>query len=75
MTLSGAATPGQSGPGIDGNGTILRIPPKLQSNWNLTIRLFSVMIRTFILGGGLFAEVQSVYSTVLDEWVTNFLCL
>ena len=38
--------------------------PKLQHQWNLTIRLFSVISRTLI-GVGVYpsAEVQSVYST------------
>ena len=49
--LLGVTTPGHSGPGSDGNEGILRIPPKLQHFWNLTIRLFSVISRT-VIGGG-----------------------
>ena len=45
-TLSSATTPGQSGPGSDGNEGILHI----QLDWNFTIRLFSVIFR-IIVGG------------------------
>ena len=46
MSLSGATTPGQSGPGIDDNeGFTLHY-------WNLTIRLVGVICRTLIWGGG-----------------------
>ena len=44
-TLSGATTPGQSGPRSNGNKGVLRIP---QHCWNLTIRLFSVISRTLV---------------------------
>ena len=36
--LLGATTPGQSGPGSDGNEGVIRIPPQLQPYWNLIIR-------------------------------------
>ena len=45
-TLSGATTPGESGPGSDSNERIL------QHYWYITIRLFSVISRTLI-GRGL----------------------
>ena len=38
-TLSGATTPGQSGPGSYGNEGVVCIRPKLQHPWNLTISL------------------------------------
>ena len=41
-TLSGATTPGQSGPGSNDNEGVLCIPLKLQHYWSLTFRLFSV---------------------------------
>ena len=63
MTLSGATTPGQSGPERNGNEGVLRIPQKPQYHWNLTIRLFNVISGTLV-GGGSYssAKVQSVYS-------------
>ena len=51
--LSGATTLGQSGPGRNGNEGGTPHSPKLQHCWNLTIRLFSVIYRTLIRGGGL----------------------
>ena len=47
MTLSGATTPNQSGPGSNGNEGVLRVH---QSYCDLTIRLFSVISRT-LFGG------------------------
>ena len=49
-TLSDTTTPGQSGPGSDGNERVLCIP---QHYWSLTIRLFSVISKTFVVGGNL----------------------
>ena len=62
-TLSSATTPGQSGPGRNGNEGGTPHSPKLKDYWNLTIRLFSVIIRTLVGGSYLSAEVQLVYST------------
>ena len=42
-TLTCTTTPGQSGPGSNGNERILHIP---QSSWSLTIRLVYVIFRT-----------------------------
>ena len=64
MTLSGATTLGQSGPGSNGNEGVLHIP---QSSSNTgTSTLFSVISRTLVGGRGSYppAEVQSVCSTV-----------
>ena len=61
--LSGATTPGQSGPGSDGNEGVHS--PKFQIHCNLTIRLFSVISRT--LFGGVFAGMQSMYSTAPSD--------
>ena len=60
-TLSGATTPGQSGPGSDGNEEVL--PPKLQHYWDLNIRYFKVISRILIRGFCPSAGNQSVYST------------
>ena len=53
-TLSGATTPGQTGPGAMAmKGT--PYSPKLQYCWNFTIRLFSVISTTLVVvvvGGG-----------------------
>ena len=43
-------TPGQSGPGSDGNKEVPHIPQRLHIPWNPTIRLFSV-ISTTLVGG------------------------
>ena len=71
-TLSGVTTPGQSGPGSDGNEGVLCNPKKLKDYWSITIRLFSIITRTLIgeNGGGsyLSAEMQSVYSTASADW-------
>ena len=66
--LSGATTPGQSGPGSNGNEWGAPHSPKLKHDWNPTIRLFSVISRTFV-GGGSYSseEVQSVCSTALAD--------
>ena len=76
-TLSGATTPGQVGPGSDGNERVLRIPQS--SNIIGTIRLFSDISRTLDIGGGgshPFAEKQLVYSTAQANWtILSFLRL
>ena len=73
-TLSGATTPSQSGPGSDGNKEVLLSPQSSSIIRNLTIRLFSVISRTFIVGGRSYpsAEKQSVYSTAPADWVSPF---
>ena len=48
-TLSSATTPGQSGPGSDSKEWVHS--PKLHYDWNLTIRLFSVISRTIVEEG------------------------
>ena len=50
--LSGATIPGQSEPGSNGNEGVLHVPLKRQHHWNLSIRLFSVINRTLVGGGG-----------------------
>ena len=51
-TLSGATTPGQNGPGSDGNEGVLRMHQSTWDYWNLTIRLL-VSYPGHKLGGGL----------------------
>ena len=46
--LSGATIPGQIWPESTSNEEVLRIPPKLQHHWNLTIRFFSAISRTLV---------------------------
>ena len=49
--------------------------PKFQRYWNLTIRLFSVISRTLVVGEGAYhsAEAQSVYSTAPDDCAIGYL--
>ena len=70
-TLSGAATPGQSGPGSEGNKGILRI---YQSSSFTGISLLDFLV--LYLGHSLVksypsAEKQLVYSTASADWATN----
>ena len=67
-TLSDAPTLGQGEPRSNDNKGVLNIPPKLQ-DWSLTIRLFNVISRTLVGGGGSnpSAEMQLVYSIVLTN--------
>ena len=67
-TLSDTTSPGQSGPGSDGN----KHSPTLHHYWNLTMRLFGVIYRTIVvLGSYPSAEMQSVYSTAPADWATR----
>ena len=47
MTLSGAITPGLSGPGSDGNEAVPSISQS-SSIWNVAIRLYNVIFRTLV---------------------------
>ena len=70
ITLSGATTPGQSGPGSDGNKGVLRIP----QSYTITGALWSDFLVSYLghsLGESYFsAETQSVYSTAPNDWAT-----
>ena len=68
MSLSGATSPGQNGPGSHGNEEVLCIPQKLQHYRSL--KLFNVIIKTLIGEGGSYpsAEMQLVYSTPPANW-------
>ena len=63
-TLSGATTLDQRGPESNTNERVHS--QKFQHKWNLIIRLFSVISRILVGGGGSYpsAEVQSAYSIV-----------
>ena len=50
LTLSGDTTPGQSGPGSDGNIRVRYNAPKPKHHWNLTIWLFSFVTSTLVWG-------------------------
>ena len=71
MTLSGATTPIQSGPGSDGNKGVLCIP---QSS-SITEASSSVCLVSYLghLLGKSYpsAEMQSVYSAALTDLVSN----
>ena len=62
--LSGATTPGQSGPGSDGNERILRIPQSSSiagtSPWDCLVLYTGYLLK---VGSYPSAEVQSAYST------------
>ena len=66
--ISCATTPGQSGPGSDGNKGVLRIPQS-------SSRLFSVISWTLVGGGGSYssAEKQLVYSTAPADWASGMI--
>ena len=49
----------KSGAGSDGNEGVLPIPPKLQHNRSLSIRLFRVISRKFFRGGLTTLQISS----------------
>ena len=74
-TLSGATTPGQSGPGSDGNEGVLRIPQS--SNITGTSPSdYLVSLTGHSLGRFLYPSVekQSVYSTAPADWTNDTWC-
>ena len=72
MALSGATTPGQSGPVSDGNEGVLHIP---QSSSTAVTSLSDCLVSYpgHSFGGGSYpsAEKQSVYSTAPADWAIN----
>ena len=73
--LSGATTLRQSGPGNKGNIRGTPHSPNLQS-WSLTVRLFSVIIRTLNGGVGvlpLCRDVANVFSSPSWQGLTSVL--
>ena len=70
-TLSGATTPGQSGPGSNGNEEVLRIPQSF-SITGATPSDFLVSYTGHPLEESYpLAEMQSVYSPVSADWTTR----
>ena len=67
--LSGATTPGQSGPGSNGNEEVLRIP-QISSIAGTSPSDCLVSYRGHSLWGGSYpsAKVQSVYSIAPADW-------
>ena len=74
--LSGATTPGQSGPGSDGNEGVL---PILQSSsiagTSPSDCLVSYPEHSLEVGSYSYAEKQSVYSTAPVDWANQYLNL
>ena len=71
--LSGATTPGQSGPGSDGNEVVLRIPQS-SSTARTSPSDCLVSYPGHSLGGSYpSAKVQSVYSTAPADWANIYL--
>ena len=67
-TLSGATTPDQSRPGIDGHETVLRIPQISSiTRASLSDCLVSYPGRSLVRSYPS-AEIQSVYSAILADW-------
>ena len=70
MTLSGATTHSQSGPGSDGNEGVLHIPQSSSITGASTSDCLGSIQDTHGGGEGLppFTEIQSVYSTAPADW-------
>ena len=69
LVLSGTTTPGQSGPGSDGNEEIIRIPHKSSITGTSPLDCL-VSYPGHSLGESYSsAEMQSVYSTAPADWV------
>ena len=69
MALSGATTPGQSGPGSDVNEGVLRIPQSDRiTGTSPSDCLVSYLGQTLGVGSYPSIEVQSVYSTAPADW-------
>ena len=74
MTLSGALTPGQSGPGNDGNEGVLRIPEN-SSITGTSPSNFLVSYQGHLLGEFYpSAEIQSMYSAAQADWAI-YVCI
>ena len=67
--LLGATTPGQSGPGSDGNKGVLRIPQSTSiTEISPSDRLVSYLGHSLAGRAYPLAEKQSVYSTAPADW-------
>ena len=68
--LSGATTPGPEWTWERWQWRVTPHSPKLQHCWNLTIRLFSVIFRTLVRGGGL-TPLQRCSQCILQPQLTG----
>ena len=70
--LSGATTPGLSGPGSDGNEGVLNIPKSSGTNGDSQLDCLMPYSR-HLVGRESYpsAEMQSVYSTAPADWTEN----
>ncbi len=69
--LSGATTPGQSGPGSDGNEGVLSSPQSSNTaGTSSSDCLVTYPGHSFGVESLPFAEVQSVYSTALADYLS-----
>ena len=71
-TLSGATTPGQSGPGSDGNEGVLRISQSSSIAGTSPSDCLVSYPGHSLEESYSFAEMQSVYSVAPVDWVTIF---
>ena len=71
--LSGATTPGQSGPGTDGNEGVLYIPQSSSITGTSPSDLASYPGHSLGEGSYPSAEKKSVYSTAPANWATDIL--
>ena len=71
-TLSGATTPGQSGPGSDGNEGVLRIPQSSSISGASPSDCFLSLDTRWSRESYPSAEVASVYSTATADWTNLF---
>ena len=71
-TLSGATTPGQSGPGSDGNEGVLRIPQNFSITGTSPSDCLVLYPGHSLVGSYPSAEVQSVYSTAPADLEKSF---
>ena len=74
MALSGSTSPGQSGPGSNGNEEVIRIPQSPSITGTSPSDSF-VSYPGHSMRGGSYPseEVQSVYSTALADWANQFM--
>ena len=69
--LSGATTPGQSGPGSDGNEGVLRIPQSSSFTGTSPSDCLVSYPGHSLVGSYSSAEVQLVYSTAPADWAIH----
>ena len=84
MTLLGATTPGQSGPGSGVNEGVSKAPALLELHHKMQTAFYSYQINfeiyqyiVVVVGWGSYssAKMQSVYSATSADWAENHLCV